>query len=284
MKTFILLSIVSLAFARPNVRSPAVRFTDVRIIGGEEAPKHEFPWQISLRQLGSHICGGSLINDRQIISAAHCVKGQVAAFDSVVCGAHNRILEGGHQKRNIAKMEAHDNFNFQDLGDDVSIITVSEPFDLSDPNCQPIEMFRAADTAISVNTVCNTTGWGLTSGGGLFPPNALQWVQIPVISEEECKQKFGDVITDGMICAGGPGAGSCNGDSGGPFVCPDSTGNGKLAGIVSFGVQGCKDSTVYTKVSHYEDWIVKGLKIRYEIFVKKKVQSPLFCVNYFFHR
>ena len=43
----------------------------------------EFPWQISLRQLGSHICGGSLINDRQIVCAAHCVKGQVALLDSV---------------------------------------------------------------------------------------------------------------------------------------------------------------------------------------------------------
>ena len=54
-------------------------------------------------------------------------------FFKVVAGAHNRILEGGHQKRNIAKMEANANFNMQDLKDDVSIITVSEPFDLSDP-------------------------------------------------------------------------------------------------------------------------------------------------------
>ena len=49
------------------------------------------------------------------------------------------------------------------------------------------------------------------------------------------------------------------GDSGGPLVCPDVTGNGKLAGIVSFGHQGCTDATVYTKVSHYEDWIAERL-------------------------
>ena len=107
-------------------------------------------------------------------------------------------------------MEANTNFNMQDLADDVSIITVTEPFDLSDPNVQPINMFLATDDAIPPNTVCNSTGWGLTSGGSLFPPNALQWVQIPTHDAEECEQIFGDVITDGMICAGGPGSGACN--------------------------------------------------------------------------
>ena len=151
------------------------------------------------------------------------------------------------------------------------------------------------DDEIPAETICNSTGWGLTSGGGLFPPNALQWVQIPVHSHEKCQETFtGIEITQGMICAGGPGASACNvsivnkqltkvlrakscntnipipilfcyylffskGDSGGPLVCPDVTGNGKLAGIVSFGHQGCTDATVYTKVSHYEDWIAERL-------------------------
>jgi len=57
-----------------------------KIIGGEEAPKHEFPWQISLRNLGSHICGGSIINRNQVITAAHCVEGASPAFDSVSYG------------------------------------------------------------------------------------------------------------------------------------------------------------------------------------------------------
>jgi len=261
MKIIIFLTILAtVANAKPNLRNPKIQFADGKIIGGQEAPKHEFPWQISLRQLGQHICGGSLINEKQIICAAHCVQGQVALLDSVVAGAHNRILETGHQKRNIANMEANTNFNMQELKDDVSIITVTEPFDLSDPHVQPIDMFMATDPEIPAETVCNSTGWGLTSGGGLFPPNALQWVQIPVHSHERCQEIFtGIEITQGMICAGGPGASACNGDSGGPLVCPDATGNGKLAGIVSFGHQGCTDATVYTKVSHYEDWIAERL-------------------------
>ena len=45
------------------------------------------------------------------------------------------------------------------------------------------------------------------------------------------------------------------GDSGGPLVCPDVDGNPKLAGLVSFGYQGCTDAAVFTKVSFYEEWI-----------------------------
>ena len=45
------------------------------------------------------------------------------------------------------------------------------------------------------------------------------------------------------------------GDSGGPLVCPDENGMRKLTGVVSFGYAGCTDAGVYTKVSHYEEWI-----------------------------
>ena len=72
-------------------------------------------------------------------------------------------------------------------------------------------MFKTGDAEIPAETVCNSTGWGLTSGGGLFPPNALQWVQIPVHSHEQCQETFtGIEITNGMVCAGGPGASACN--------------------------------------------------------------------------
>merc|ERR1712096_162184 len=57
------------------------------------------------------------------------------------------------------------------------------------------------------------------------------------------------------FCAGKSGHSTCNGDSGGPLVCPDENGNGKLAGLVSFGYTGCTDAGVFTKVSDYEAWI-----------------------------
>eukprot|EP00093_Oithona_nana_P012180 12180.XXX_673692_674119_1 [CDS] Oithona nana genome sequencing. len=117
-------------------------------------------------------------------------------------------------------------------------------------------MYKAsADEAVAPGTTCISTGWGLTTGGGLFPPQALQEVSIDILSFDECNDIFQGYITEGMICAGKPGAGPCNGDSGGPLVCPDAEGKLKLAGIVSFGENGCTNAGVYTRVSQYEQWI-----------------------------
>ena len=85
MKAFFVLCLAAVALAKPK-GLPKVGFRDVgksRIIGGHEAEPHAYPWQVSFRQLGQHICGGSIINERQIICAAHCVEGQIALFDSV---------------------------------------------------------------------------------------------------------------------------------------------------------------------------------------------------------
>ena len=62
-------------------------------------------------------------------------------------------------------------------------------------------------------------------------------------------------IQPGMICAGKPGAGTCSGDSGGPLVCPDANGDLKLAGMVSLISEECLASSVFARVSYYEDWI-----------------------------
>merc|ERR1712215_535841 len=229
MKIFVVFCFIAAAAAKPQ-GSPAVGYADGRIIGGEEAPAHEFPWQISLPIL-----------------------------DSVVAGAHHRILEGGHQTRRVAKMEHHASWNTPPFNNDVALITVSEPFDFSDPNVQPIEMMKSSvdGELIPAETICNSTGWGLTAGAGLFLPNALRWAQLPQHSREQCEEIFPGYISDGMICAGGKGHATCNGDSGGPLVCPDANGVGKLAGLVSFGYTGCTDAGVYTMVSHYEEWITE---------------------------
>ena len=108
-------------------------------------------------------------------------------------------------------MEAHINFDSGLFNDDIGIITVDEPFDFSDPHVQPIDWFKADDSEIQSETVCNSTGWGITFSGGLFPSNTLQWIQIPTHGHEDCQNIFPDVtITDGMFCAGSTGQTTCN--------------------------------------------------------------------------
>ena len=127
----------------------------------------------------------------------------------------------------IARMEYHESWNTPDFDHDICIITLKEPLNLDDPNVQPIEFFQTGDAEIPAETVCNSTGWGLTSGGGLFLPNHLQWIQIPIHSAADCESIFPGYITENMVCAGSAGAATCNGDSGGPLVCPDENGVGK---------------------------------------------------------
>ena len=176
-------------------------------------------------------------------------------------------------------MEYHEDWNRPDFNNDIALITVTEPFDFTDPNVQPIEMFLSADAPIPANTLCNSTGWGLTHAGGIILPNALQWAQLPLLSRGECEEIFPGYINDGTICAGDEGHTTCNvnllpyplisyllycykDDAGGPLVCPDENGNGKLAGIVSFGYYsaGCTAPTGFTKVKNYEDWITARLE------------------------
>merc|ERR1712141_390235 len=97
MMFIVLVSLFSLGFAMPQGK--IVSQTEGRIIGGEEAPKHEFPWQVSLKSFGSHICGGSVVNRNQIITAAHCCQGQLAFLDSIVAGAHDRNLGWSPDKK-----------------------------------------------------------------------------------------------------------------------------------------------------------------------------------------
>merc|ERR1712209_377167 len=99
-------------------------------------------------------------------------------------------------------------------------------------------------------TSCTVSGWGTTSEGGNLAHNLMK-VEVPVVSDEDCRGSYGQSdITDSMICAGFEAGGkdSCQGDSGGPFMC----GSG-LDGVVSWGY-GCAQPGfpgVYTQTSYF---------------------------------
>ena len=131
----------------------------------------------------------------------------------VVAGAHYRVHDDTpRQTRRIKHLEYNEDWNNPQFNNDIAIITVTKPFDFSDPNVQPIEMFLSADATIPADTICNSTGWGQTNGYDPLPEiaNPLQWAQLPIHSREECEEIFPGYITDGMICAGGPGHTHCH--------------------------------------------------------------------------
>ena len=97
------------------------------------------------------------------------------------------------------------------------------------PACLPDANF-APDTT---GQVCYTSGWGTLASGG-NTPQMLQYVDVPLITNDQCAQAYGK-ITEAMICAGYPEGGkdACQGDSGGPLVC-EKDGKAVLTGAHTF--------------------------------------------------
>ncbi|XP_070297929.1 chymotrypsin B-like, partial [Salvelinus sp. IW2-2015] len=212
-----------------------------RIVNGEEAVPHSWPWQVSLQQTsGFHFCGGSLINENWVVTAAHC---NVATYHRVIVGEHKRGSGNNAEDIQIlkpAKVFTHPKWNPSTINNDISLIKLSTPAVLN-TNVSPVCLAETADVfAPGMN--CVTSGWGLLRYNAINTPNLLQQAALPLLSNEQCKEHWGSSISDVMICAGGAGATSCMGDSGGPLVC-EKDNVWTLVGIVSWGSSRCSTTT-----------------------------------------
>ena len=151
----------------------------------------------------------------------------------------------------MVKIVLHEDFSSSRSLNDISLLKLASPLEFNDyVNAIPIP--AAGETFEGYGTV---TGWGTLSTGGISP-DVLQKVDVPLVSDKECRQAYGDTnILDSMMCAGEEGKDSCLGDIGGPMAC-----DGKLCGIVSSG-RGCGYEGfpgVYTEVAYFVDWIIKN--------------------------
>uniref|UniRef100_A0A286Y5W4 Chymotrypsin C n=2 Tax=Cavia porcellus TaxID=10141 RepID=A0A286Y5W4_CAVPO len=234
-----------------------------RVVGGDDAVPHSWPWQISLQYLRDtewrHTCGGTLISNQHVLTAAHCISKDLTY--RVALGKHDLTVEDepGSVIVGVDSIHVHERWFSLLVRNDIALIKLAEPVELSETiqaACLPEKGYQLPD-----NYPCYVTGWGRLWTNGPIADVLQQGLQ-PVVGHSTCSRwdYWGFQVTKNMVCAGGDGViSACNGDSGGPLNCQAENGVWQLQGIVSFGSSmGCntvKKPAVFTRVSAYIDWI-----------------------------
>ncbi|KAF6077933.1 kallikrein related peptidase 14 [Phyllostomus discolor] len=229
---------------------------DNKIIGGYPCIPHSQPWQAALL-VGvtcRFLCGGALLSDRWVITAAHCSRRNLR----VALGKQNlkNKNEATQQVLRVVRQVPHPQYNHRTNDNDLMLLQLSRPAQLG----QAVRPITLAQSCARPGTSCLVSGWGTTSSPIASYPNSLQCVNIEIASDQQCKNAYPGAITAGMVCAGVPNGGkdSCQGDSGGPLVC-----QGQLQGLVSWGMERCAlpgYPGVYTNLCKYYSWIQQTMR------------------------
>jgi hypothetical protein len=245
-------------FADPDLQGPA---EGPRIVGGEDTPIELRPWQVSLQDHALHFCGGSILDARWVVTAAHCVETPVPNLQ-VVAGV-SRLSDNSGQSIRVARVFSFPGYHDVTRGRDVALLQLESPLDLSSPRVAAISLVTPADEEAGVTApgvMGTVSGWGRTVDGGFGGPDHLQAVDVPLISNAAASEAYGIPLTDDQLSAGYLGQGgqdACQGDSGGPLTVPGLHGSPQLAGIVSWGSTCAAPDApgVYARASAFHGWL-----------------------------
>ncbi|XP_037932751.1 transmembrane protease serine 9-like, partial [Teleopsis dalmanni] len=246
------------------------QFAQTKIINGTEVNWSGTKYQVSLRLKfndwffgAGHICGGTLISTKAILTAAHCMLDsnknlRDPAVFLVVMGNLNKYQQNQNTLiYNVTNFTVHENFNDTTYEADIAILYIDREVPVNDKLVQPIALNEQSNLLHGIN--CIVTGWGKTETGSYA--SQLMGVEVEIIDRNLCSLNYGPLIREDMICAGYMNGerDACFGDSGGPLVC-----NNKLCGVVSFG-SGCAEPGypgVYIDVATYSIWINEKINVR----------------------
>ncbi|XP_078389851.1 serine protease 1-like [Cetorhinus maximus] len=226
-----------------------------QIIGGSNTKPGDWPWQVSLRKGGVHFCGGSILSQWWVLTAAHCVQRSRAEQISVESGA---IELGYHnaQRYQVAKIIIHEQYNRSTFDNDIGMLQLKTSIAFGGDQ-MPVLLPLSDSFDIKAWAPCFVIGWGRTRHEKR--PVILQEVEVELIDWHSCR-KWMAGITSNMLCAGYEEGGrdACQGDSGGPLMCEGMNSEAWIQiGIVSWG-NGCGESLspgVYTLLSNYIEWL-----------------------------
>jgi secreted trypsin-like serine protease len=210
-------------------------------------------------------CGGTIIDEQWIMSAAHCVDGyedQAASFGiKVGTFDYNDNNETGEVVFNVSQIFKNPQYGSpHQFSHDISLLKLSGKITFTN-HIQPVCVPKNVTGLVHKGKSAWVTGWGATSEDGPVS-DKLRQVHVPFLEMSACTKEYGSSeIDDTMECAGKQGVDSCQGDSGGPLVTKHTDGRWFQAGIVSWG-QGCAEkgyAGVYSRPSANCDFIKKTI-------------------------
>ncbi|KAJ8950134.1 hypothetical protein NQ314_007987 [Rhamnusium bicolor] len=222
-----------------------------RIVNGTDATEGEFPYAVSLRRNSSHTCGGTILNEKFILTAAHCVCKNNRPQDNSLFSIQYGLLEITDKPENtinIKEINCHE-FSSEKLINDAAVLELESPI----PQGKWIPVKITNEFVTNEKQTGTIIGWGRLYHNGPLS-KTLQKINVEIYDDESCGKKYNTLH---HICFGVPIGGACNGDSGTALLV-----NGVQVGIASFitdicGTANIENPNVYSRISTYYDWIAQ---------------------------
>ncbi|XP_045454513.1 proclotting enzyme-like [Melitaea cinxia] len=232
-----------------------------RVTGSRPANPREWPWMASVTPEGfKQYCGGALITDRHVLTAAHCTRRWKASELFVRLGEYDLVRTNDSRSYNfrVIEIRQHEFFDKSNYHNDIAILKLHRAAVFNTyvwPICLPPRGLQLE------NEIATIIGWGTQWYGGPHS-DVLMEVSVPIWVHETCVRSFSDSIFNETICAGGKEGGkdACQGDSGGPLMYQLPSGRWTVIGVVSWGVR-CGEAShpgLYTRVDQYLEWILQN--------------------------
>ncbi|KAH8234610.1 hypothetical protein KR032_000584 [Drosophila birchii] len=244
-----------------------------KIVGGSEAERNEMPFMVSLMRRGGHFCGGTIISERWILTAGHCICNGLQQFMKPaqiqgVVGLHsikeylNGIGNGPDALRvDFKNIVAHPKYDCNDVKHDIALLELVQPIQFTahiQPSCVGSDKgHRSLEEEYGT-----VSGWGWTHENQAENDRSdiLRKATVKIWNNEACERSYralgkSNTIGDTQLCAGYENGqiDSCWADSGGPLMSKEH----HLVGVVSTGI-GCARPGlpgIYTRVSKYVSWM-----------------------------